>query len=175
MTKGHMMRKIKVIMLDIDGVMRSSSSIIRNGAQGDLLHPEHVDALNFILENSPESYIVVTSTYRIAYTVRELKQIFMECGIRSNRIIAKTPELVDSYCRGDEIMAFLKDVERKNQVEITDYVVLDDDTDMNGIDWKNFVKCNGQYGLTFVEALRAVKVLNGKALLPSEVKVYRGM
>jgi hypothetical protein len=99
----------------------------------------------------------------------------MECGIRSNRIIAKTPELVDSYCRGDEIMAFLKDVERKNQVEITDYVVLDDDTDMDGIDWKNFVKCNGQYGLTFVEALRAVKVLNGKALLPSEVKVYRGM
>jgi len=160
MTKAVNMRKLKVIFLDIDGVMESTSSMIRTGGYGGFLHEEHVDALNWILEQCPNTYIVLTSTYRIMAPIKEIKIAFMESGVRSGRIISKTPNLGTN--RGREIKQWLDTRKEKGQYEIESYVVIDDGRDMAGIDWKMFINTNPDYGLTYVEAEMAINLLQGK-------------
>ncbi len=172
--------KLKVIFLDIDGVMRSNSSTIKNTCNGMdvssyLLHPEHVEALNCILKHT-DARIVVSSTYRICYSVEELKQLFDESGIDYKYVISSTPFINREYIqRGHEIRAWLKKLPdvAGHKYEIDNFVVIDDDVDMKGIDPKNFIKTNANYGLTYVEALKAINVLNGKPLFTPKI-IKRG-
>jgi len=159
------MKKIKVIFLDIDGVMKSTASTIRNGV--DMMHPEHVEALNYIIEKT-DAKIVVTSTYRMMYSVKELKELFEEFGISGEHVISKTVTIAkNGYLRGHEIQQWLdgftdsiKTRFNKNMM-VDKYVILDDDTDMLPEQRMSFVKTSNNYGLTHLEALQAVHKLNG--------------
>lgn len=174
---------IKVIFLDIDGVMISGASTIRNYGQqnfGLTLHPEHVEALNFILENT-DARIVVSSTYRWMYSVKQLKLLFHKNGINHKYVISSTPFIKDAQ-RGDEIMKWVNlypEIAKKrfgNKVDcnIESFVVLDDDNDMSTIPKGKFVQVNRNYGLTHWDAIKTIRVLNGRDMLPQKI-IKRGM
>jgi hypothetical protein len=158
-TKVVLMEKLKIIFLDIDGVMQSTSSMIRTSGTGGFLHEEHVNALNWIIQQT-DAYIVLTSTYRIMADIKELKRAFMESGVRSDRIVSKTPNL--GLNRGSEIKDWLETRKEKGDYEIEEYVVIDDGKDMQGINWSMFLNTDPDYGLTYVEAEMAVNLLNGR-------------
>ena len=153
------MRKLKIIFLDIDGVMQSTSSMIRTRFGGGFLHGEHVNALNWIIEKT-DAYVVLTSTYRVGATIRDIKQAFMDNGVRSDRVVSMTPVLGTN--RGAEIADWLNTRKVKGDYEIEQYVVIDDGNDMAGINWGMFINTDADYGLTYVEAERAINLLNGK-------------
>ena len=153
------MKKLKIIFLDIDGVMQSTSSMIRTNGAGGFLHAEHVNALNWIISKT-DAYIVLTSTYRTMASMRGLKQAFMDSGVRSDRIVSKTRMLGTN--RGAEIKDWLDTRKEKGDYEIENYVVIDDGRDMQGINWGMFLNTDPDYGLTYVEAEMAINLLQGK-------------
>lgn len=156
--------KCKIIFLDVDGVMKSAASTIRNGEDFKvILHPEHVEALNFILKKT-DARIVLSSTYRMMWSVEETKAIFHEHGIDYKYVISHTP--ISHGQRGQQIKDWLdrypqiaRDKYKVNLV-VDRYVVIDDDSDMWGIDMRNFVQTSKNYGLTHLEAQKAVNILN---------------
>lgn len=177
---------MKIIFLDIDGVMKSGASAIRNYGEmgfGLTLHPEHVEALNFILDNT-DARIVISSTYRLGYSVKEMKQLFKDNGIDYKYVISHTPFLdapKGEYVeRGDEIAHWLQYYPQIAfdkfgvDLDVESFVVLDDDNDMNAINPINFVQTNRNYGLTHYDAVKAIEVLNGEPLIPTEA-IVRGM
>jgi len=165
---------MKLIFLDLDGVMLSTASTIRNGKDGSFgltLHPEHVEALNYILKNT-DARIVISSTYRFGYSVNETKQIFQDNGIDYKYVISHTPFILTPKIgkwvkRGDEIKQWLKRypkiAKEKYGVEVNvdKYIIIDDDNDMLGYQQVNFIKTSKDYGLTHVEAQLAINKLNG--------------
>jgi hypothetical protein len=147
---------MKIIFLDIDGVLNSMNGLYLRGGQSRMdLYTEHMQVLRWILDRT-DARIVVSSTWRMGRTVEELKQLFYNYGLQSRFIIDKTPYLSGQE-RGDEIGEWLQ----MTSHEIESYVIIDDDADMN-IYTPALVQTNGDYGLTYVEAHEVLGVLNGK-------------
>lgn len=179
------MKNVKIIMLDIDGVMMSASSKIRHH-DGAMMHPEHVEALNFILKHVPDAYIVVTSTYRWMYDLKELCGLFEKHGIDGKRVVGKTP-MTQSFFRGEEVKMWLDKwvpTAKVKNIIIDKFIILDDDTDFHVDQRKDLIQTNKNYGLTFVEAQKAVNHLNGIVDVPkilikrqtdAHLKLVKGM
>jgi hypothetical protein len=179
-----MVKITKLVFLDIDGVMKSVSSTVRAGGDryANFLHPEHAEALKFILEHT-DARIVISSSYREFMSVKELGSLFEKSGIPRKYVISKTASLNKGWNgdveRGDEVNDWLRlaPADAFNyhgvDIDVESFVVLDDDNDFSNINPLNFIRTNGNYGLTHYEALEAIEILNGEPLLPSKVRVVR--
>lgn len=120
----------RFIFTDIDGVLNPNFSKKWNKKCIDIYNRICID-----FNLSP----VVTSTWRLAYTIPQLQKIFINQGIIS-KIYDYTPNLYDF--RGIEISEWL----RENEYD--KYVVIDDKiTDINPY-VLNVVGCKGWIGLT---------------------------
>lgn len=165
--------KVKLIFLDVDGVMTSKNGYLKEGVtfKGSMdikFHQDHVDALNHILKETG-ARIVVTSTYRWMYDVAQLKKQFEKNGIDPLYVISKTPnEVKGTWNRGEEIKYWLENYPQKAKgkhgvgIEVESYVIIDDDVDFLANQRKNFVKTYKDYGLTYVEAEKVIDILNGR-------------
>lgn len=146
---------MKVIFLDIDGVLINRESCRQGFGIPDLTCVQH---LNYILDNS-DAQLVISSCWRIGRSVPELQKLLEEWGVRRNRIIDKTPHDWSAQ-RGQEIQWWLEDnkgVER--------FVIVDDDSDMCHL-LPYLVKTRFEPGLTLEDAKKVLDMLlNG---LPSE-------
>lgn len=150
---------IKIIFLDIDGVLNSRESMTRNKDKGrycDLPDIEHIKHLNKILEET-NAKIVISSCWRHSYTVFGLATILYLCGMKEDKVIDVTPRVRLSRSRGEEIAQWLKDT----HYDIEKIVILDDDRDMSKL-MHVLVKVDGQIGLTYQDAEEAIKMLNKK-------------
>lgn len=159
---------MKVIFLDFDGVL----NVIPQGHDsfGGIFHPEFVENLSRIIDET-EAKLVISSSWR-HMGMERLCRMWEHRGY-PGEIIGITPDLyrhIDfegerKMVRGDEIQAIL---DRKH--EITNYVILDDDTDMLKSQRMNFVQTSANinhldcidigYGLTKECANRAIRILN---------------
>jgi hypothetical protein len=149
---------MKIIFLDIDGVLNSMNGLFLRGGQSRMdLYTEHMQVLRWILDRT-DARIVVSSTWRLGRSVEDLKQLFYNYGLQSRFIIDKTPYLSGEQ-RGVEIKQWLDENGEAHEVE--SFVVIDDDDDMDVVR-DNFVQTNHDYGLTYVEAHTVLGVLNGK-------------
>jgi hypothetical protein len=141
---------VRIIFLDIDGVLNSMNGLIRRGGQGLIdIYPEHCDVLDWILSHDKEIRIVISSTWRLHYSLKEFQTLFGMYHRISKNIIGCTPRLPEER-RGTEIQKWLHDNEDK--YDITDFVILDDDSDMLHLKDSHLIQTNGDYGLTYVEA-----------------------
>lgn len=153
---------MKVIFLDIDGVLNSWNGLIPRGGQSlKDIYIEHIEVLRWLLKKT-DARIVVSSTWRRGRSVDDLRQLLYNYGLPSKYIIDKTPTLGTQ--RGDEIKAWLNN----SKEEIESFVVIDDDGDMDAVE-ENFVQTKGDYGLTYVEAYQCIKILTGKELSLNDV------
>lgn len=135
---------MKVVFLDFDGVLNSKwwqTFQIRESGRIDMnaLDPSAVRRLNRILAQSG-AVVVVSSTWRLLHSVAELVY-FLEIAGFSGKVIDRTPKLNVSpfkptergVCRGDEIRLWLV-VSRDTGKNVESFVVLDDDSDMDGVE-----------------------------------------
>lgn len=159
---------MKVIFLDFDGVLNSVSSMIYNNRlllQGlsdtpthESFNPIACSNLQYILEECPDVQIVVSSAWRKYKTLTALQEILKTYSGISERMIGTTPVL-DGY-RGKEVESYLKD-----HPEITEFVIIDDDSDMNPY-MDRLVKTNSADGLSFVEAEKVIEMLGRSGTNP---------
>jgi hypothetical protein len=156
---------MRVLFLDFDGVLNSVGSFIYNNRQnllGFTQTPTHQSFcpiassnLQYILEELSDVQVVATSSWRKNKTIEALKKIFETNNILPDRMIGATPVDADRY-RGNEIKKYLDE-----HTEVTDFVILDDDIDMNPY-LDNLVKTDSRDGLTFSKAERVIEMFGGK-------------
>lgn len=173
-------RPEKIIFLDIDGVLINRKILEQKNESmlADKYHDFDKDSLKY-LENIVEitdAYIVISSTWR-KRDINWMRNIFKTRGFKFyNKIIGetcrgyhfKTNEYSTiTFYRGNEIDAWIRlFIEKDNEDNYISnvkyhYVIIDDDTDMLYWQRNNFIKINGENGLTEENARDAVKILKG--------------
>jgi len=127
---------MKVLFLDIDGVMNSSQSARKNNKSYDVLMPE---ALAYIQSlHSQGIKIVVSSMWRKFNTIKELEDILKV------PVYGITPVL-NNYIRGVEIERWIN---LHNRDDTIDYAIIDDDTDILISQEQFFIKTDRSIGMT---------------------------
>ena len=147
---------MKIIFLDIDGVLNSQASAmlqaIDEGHGSVLMQPHfiHVATLWAVLRVADAS-IVVSSVWRYGKTVRQLNCSIFDF-LSPDYVIGVTPRLNAS--RGTEIKAWLK-----GHPEVDGFVILDDEADMDDLlPW--LVKTDTQEGLLPTHVPKILATLN---------------
>jgi len=166
---------MKLIFLDIDGVLNSSEYgnsieyLTETSGMSDaeimlIAHHTHLDpkALKLVndLVKRSGAQVILSSTWRGKYTCEEMTEMMKGRG--ADFVISDaTPALFGKVHssripRGKEIGHYLKLLEKQPDA----YVILDDHDDM--LDHKKFlIKTNVKVGLTQEDVENALKILNG--------------
>lgn len=153
---------MKVIFLDIDGVLNNQNHILK---LINLLGREQYFTIVRALHESPFDYgsclllqqliieldlkVVLSSTWRRNTKSKDLIKKY--AGIE----IMDTTPVLSSSIRGEEIQQYLD-----THGKITNYVILDDDSDILDSQKDHFVKVDGKVGLTIKEIIQCEEILN---------------
>lgn len=155
---------MKVLFLDIDGVLNSHQSIranFRNGMKGSGRDmpwcPIACSNLDEIMARIRDLNIVVSSSWRIGRTLYELKADLRGSGIDPHRIIGMTPVLrrIDAV-RGDEIQRYMDDRVYRGWEKVTEFVIVDDNSDMGHL-LPKLVQTDTRMGLMWDKAVEIMK------------------
>jgi hypothetical protein len=165
---------MKILFLDIDGVLNSCQDSVffrrSGGDYGKKFSPLACSNVQFLLDSEPLLRIVISSSWCIPHKLEELKSILTTNGIDVEKVIGITPidgyELLESQSRGSQIKGWLTSQLLKTDFVVTDYVILDDDSDMLTEQEPYFVKTSIMNGFIFSEALQAARILNINGLKP---------
>lgn len=157
---------MKAIFLDIDGVLNVYCE--SRDEYGCVFHDHLVDNLRWVIDQTGAK-IVISSTWRLSGE----KAIMDMWDFRNlpGEVIGITPNLTygrgfsDHTPRGVEIQQWLDE-----HPDVTNYVILDDDSDMLEHQMKNFIctfdnqdhpdSVDIGYGLTKICAEKAIEILN---------------
>ena len=150
-----------VVFLDFDGVVEtiywekdvdgSWSYNVHKYGRNELNNKQAIGWLNELYSKVPYD-IVVSSTWRIGMTLKELQELITNSGFNKNiKVIDKTPVLYRQ--RGEEIQQWLDDDNFTGK-----YIIIDDDSDMCHL-LPVLVRCNCQLGFTIYDYLKALKLL----------------
>ena len=112
----------RIVFLDFDGVLNSEQSTQELGTRYRFARSS-VAALNAVLQQSG-ALVVITSTWREHWTLRENAEFLERDGMLPGRVVGKTPTLERE--RGLEIESWLHSV----PYSVTSFVILDDRDDM---------------------------------------------
>ncbi len=180
---------MQLIFLDIDGVLNSVQSLhyYAHLASKGLLAAESdgstwevsgcihfcpIAASNFrvLLRELPDAKIVVSSSWRKS-RMDNVEKLFKEHDLPFDRIIGTTPALWTR--RGIEIQKWLDD---NAALAPTDFVIIDDDGDMEHLKEKHLVQTNGLLGFTYPEVLQIVARFRQKTTgeVDKEIKLSGG-
>jgi hypothetical protein len=149
---------MRVIFLDMDGVMNSTRSAIGLGGYGDIrpvgspkqtktearLDPVAVGILKRIVTTT-HAKIVISSTWRFrseAESIDRFNTLFR--ALEFPEVCIGSTCHVPSGFRGEEIRRWVRD-----HPDVEDYVILDDDSDMHEDQKSHFFKCDGRVGLAY--------------------------
>ena len=147
---------MKVIFLDIDGVLNSFSTLPEKdeGLVG-WLDQSNTVFLNDIVQ-STNSYLVVSSTWRLQKTTGEIQELLAKAGCQGV-VLDSTPNLKHKKKkRFEEIHSWLQ----ATKYNIEKFVILDDETYMGDLS-EYHIQTDSQYGLTQKNSSDAVEILNG--------------
>jgi len=151
----------KILFLDFDGVLNNTNFLREESKTNPdafrCLDPENCKNLKWILFKIPDLQIVISSTWRILYTMFELKKKLSEHGIQPCRIVDRTPRLtLSGTIRGLEIQRWLDD----NIKDECQFIILDDDSDMGDL-FKYLLNIDRYVGLNNGYAQRVVEWFEG--------------
>lgn len=164
---------MKIVFLDIDGVLNSDRSTLgaqarHRGANPTLsqyvkhdIDPVAVDLVNYLCQIT-EAWIVVSSSHRLdfyedgEFDMKSLKKYMSDLGI-SPRYIMDCIPYMPSHLRGEEIDTWL--TSNRFDTEIDSYVILDDSSDMLPDQDLNFVHTDPKIGFSVDDYYAACKIL----------------
>ena len=157
-------KPVRIIFLDIDGVLNNSMDSDRHigedDAKGRLYSPRCVELLNKLTCRSGAK-IVVSSTWRMGRSFEEMASVLKHIGVEGE-MIGMTDVLNDmDTFRGNEILKWIKDnpdIVGDNYL-FRDYVILDDDSDMLLWQKDNYVNCDPTVGMTDRTVYKALSIL----------------
>lgn len=154
---------MKIIFLDIDGVLNSGRSFIafaKNARDAEYeddpywykltkstIDPVSVGLLNRVLEDF-DAKIVLSSTHRMHFPdgpgkLAQIQDYLTNLGVQGERCMGWTPRL--NTIRGKEIAAWLE----PNIAAVVDsYIILDDSSDFLPEQMEFHVHCKGGHGIT---------------------------
>ena len=127
---GRKKSHLKVLFLDVDGVLNSARYLRENpGAFDRKDESKHFDPaacarLDRVLF-STGAKVVVSSTWRLTNTTSQIERFLISRGAASARIIGATPPSWAGSRRGDEIQEYLD-----GHPGVTRFAIVDDDSDM---------------------------------------------
>lgn len=152
---------MRVLFLDIDGVLNSTRTCVAHGGYPmELTHTEAFDwvAIKLLqrLCDSSGIQVVLSSAWRLTHDHKDVAKAF------DLPIIDRTPSLLG--CRGDEIQHWLD-----NHVEVTNYAILDDDPDMLESQEPHFIHTRGSEGMTWADFSRLCQIF-GESPFSGEVR-----
>jgi hypothetical protein len=135
---------MKVLFLDIDGVLNTTSTLWKLRTDGsEDIGSKHLIHLSRIVHKTGCKIVLSTSWRHFEPHIDTIKRRLLTAGIPNEVIISKTPDMWDDP-RGHEITAWLKD-----HPEVTKFAVVDDDEDAGVLDdTSNFFKTSATHGLT---------------------------
>lgn len=159
---------MKVIFLDIDGVLNMMHINTGRDKYGDIFHDHFVNNLRYIIDRT-NAKIVISSTWRMS-GLTIMKELWEFRNLPGEVIDITTDcpqiegvEFYDLVERGHEIQEWLD-----NNV-VDNYVIIDDTSDMLKSQEGNFVKTSNNYahsdhihglGLTLECSEEAINILN---------------
>ncbi len=143
-------RPSPILFLDFDGVLNCERSFDGTGERYRF-GADNVNALNLILTRT-EARIVITSTWRLYWSLRENSEFLERDGVLPGRVVGKTADL--SAERGHEIDAWLKGA----PFAVAGFVILDDRDDM-AMHRPRLIQVESYRGLTMADAERAIHLL----------------
>ena len=141
----------KLVFLDFDGVLNCDLSIAHLGTRYQFWRPS-LSALNALLADS-EGRIVISSTWREHWTLKENASSLEQAGLLPGRVVGKTS--ISGGERGLEIDAWLKSA----PYPVASFVILDDKDDM-AMHRDRLVQVDCMIGLGLKELRRAMEVLS---------------
>jgi hypothetical protein len=166
---------MKIIFLDFDGVLNHEKfykeRFEKRHEEGAMSYPNSeidplsVSNLNELISETGAK-VVISSTWR--HSGLEYCQTALEFHGFKGEIIDVTPDLRSENClRGNEILKWVKDNEESvgPYYNFTEYVILDDDSDMLYWQRNNFILIDRFVGLTMGNVFQAKKILNGGKIL----------
>lgn len=144
---------MKVIFLDIDGVICSIRSAVAGGGYPWRLKEEDIELFDGVAVKLIQKVCQKTDSKIVLSSVWRLHHDFNLIGEKlCLPIIDKTPNKA-SAMRGEEIAIWLKE----NQVD--KYVIVDDDSDMLVEQFSFFVKVDSRNGLSYENYERILDIL----------------
>lgn len=141
---------IKVIFLDIDGVLNTSSSLEDNVH----LLPEKCLRIAHIAKTC-DAKIVISSSWRRNNDLLFFKSVFNCLGIPKHLIIDKTPCSNKNRIRGYDIAEWLS-----NNEHVISYIIIDDSSDFFEYQKRYHIKTRKTAGISFQNMLDAINLLN---------------
>jgi hypothetical protein len=152
--------RIKLICLDIDGVLNNSSQGMTH--RTFCLHEDKIKLLNrIIMETNTDKIptkILLTSTYRLDFVSSSGVNMWFE-SVGIFPVVIGITEHFHSR-RGYEILSWLVNAKFNNHIHIHSLCILDDDNDMEIMEpW--LINTINKIGLTELEAKKAIAMLNG--------------
>lgn len=152
---------MKIIFLDIDGVLNSITSMVtnKNATNPNGLSKEAIGLLRLIVKHT-RAKIVISSSWKVFGNKDWFCGLFEAYGWHLPPIIDITPSMSNNRIRGDEIDEWL------SYNKCDKYICIDDDSDFHI--HQKLVNINGVVGLTLKDALYCIELLGNE--LPDEQK-----
>jgi hypothetical protein len=151
---------VKIVFLDIDGVLNNPGCYVRpDGTKASgtdtLADPRCVAALNGIIA-ATGAFIVVSSTWKLQ-GLMFCREKLSAWGVTPHTVIDKTPNLQGAgKSRAEEIQKWLDEYCRH---PIESFVILDDDPDLGHLNHR-LIKTARYRGLIVPDAERAIEMLS---------------
>jgi hypothetical protein len=159
---------MKVLFLDIDGVLNSARTLVARGGYPMELTGHHLDMFDTIAVGLVRSLcekanvsVVVSSAWRITHHVDAIGRAL------DLPTIDRTPSL--SKTRGHEIADWLA-----KHPQVTRYAIVDDDSDMLPEQLPYFVKTDGNEGLSFANYIRLCEIFSVNVYDCAPVRMREG-
>jgi len=156
---------MKVVFLDIDGVLNSQDFIIATHLKGilpdDKIDPEAVARLNQITDETG-AIIVISSTWRLHYlwkkNIEGLKKLLKEEEGITGTILDVTPDHQRYRGRGGEIQDWMDHCAQP----IESFIIIDDSDDMDHL-LPRLIRTGFQKGLQDEHIKTAIEMLGKKS------------
>jgi hypothetical protein len=153
--------KTKYIFLDIDGVLWTVGWSIYTRKQEERTYTEWdnicTSNLQYAIDKAKEEgvdvKIVISSTWRLIYSIPELKDIAKKSGLDPDLIVGVTARFPDEK-RGAEIQDWMND----ENIQPEDIVIIDDDSDMLHL-MPRLLHTDAYDGLVFTKTLELLQML----------------
>lgn len=155
------------LFLDIDEVLNSHEYWllrVKNHHRYEL-DKNAIKLLNLLMEQLPDLKIIISSSQRKIHDLDYFKKAFAHNGfLFSDTIIGMTPSL--HTIRGLEINEYC----RLNG--ISNFAIVDDGSDMLDEQFNRFIHINAMTGITILDILKIIKVLDSDNKFYQESKFY---
>ncbi len=147
---------MKILFLDIDGVICSIRSAVAFGGYPWKVDKSNIDKFDIVAINLIRKICEETDTKIILSSIWRLSEGYEALSKSLNLpMIGQTPSLHLSRRRGEEINQWLLE-----HPEISQYVIVDDDTDMLENQLSHFVKVDSRNGLSFENYDQILRILS---------------